>query len=291
MYAITGISGRVGGTLARTLLANGQRVRAVLRDPRKGEKWAALGCEIAVAAMHDASALTAAFTGATAAFVLPPPFFDPAPGYAEMRRVVDAVAAALRRAGPDRVLCLSTIGAQSKQDNLLTQLSMVEAALSALPMPVTFLRPGWYLENAAWDLPSARESRLIQSFLVPLEKPVPMVSTGDVGRVAAELIQSEKPERAIVELEGPRRVSPNDLAAEFARALSSTVRAVAVPRNTWEALFRSQGMKNPVPRMRMLDGFNDGWIDFAGTATNTIKGRIDVREVVDALVNGSEEDR
>jgi nucleoside-diphosphate-sugar epimerase len=32
MYAITGITGKVGGELARTLLAAGQPVRAVVRD-------------------------------------------------------------------------------------------------------------------------------------------------------------------------------------------------------------------------------------------------------------------
>ena len=31
MYAITGITGKVGGTLARTLLADGRPVRAVVR--------------------------------------------------------------------------------------------------------------------------------------------------------------------------------------------------------------------------------------------------------------------
>jgi uncharacterized protein YbjT (DUF2867 family) len=286
MYAITGTSGKVGGTLARTLLAQGRRVRAVLRDPGKGEEWAALGCEIAVARMEDAAALTAAFSGVTAAFVLPPPYFDPAPGYPEMRRVVDAVAEALRRARPDRALCLSTIGAQATQDTLLTQLSLVEEGLSTLPLQVTFLRPGWYLENVSWDLPTARESGVIQSFLVPLDRSIPMVSARDVGRVAAQLIQEEKPDRAIVELEGPRRVSPNDLAAAFARALRKPVRAQAAPRNTWEALFRSQGMKNPIPRIRMLDGFNEGWIDFAGAAPNTIKGRIDVDEVIGTLMYG-----
>ena len=29
---------------------------------------------------------------------------------------------------------------------------------------------------------------------------------------------------------------------------------------TWESLFESQGMKNPTPRIRMLDGFNEGRI-------------------------------
>jgi NAD(P)H dehydrogenase (quinone) len=35
-----------------------------------------------------------------------------------------------------------------------------------------------------------------------------------------------------------------------------------VPRETWEQLFRSEGMKHPISRMRMVDGFNEGWIDF-----------------------------
>jgi hypothetical protein len=43
-------------------------------------------------------------------------------------------------------------------------------------------------------------------------------------------------------------------------------------------------MKNPIPRMRMLDGFNEGWIDFAGAAVNTIKGSIDVDELIGAAV-------
>lgn len=284
MYAITGISGKVGGTLARTLLAQDQRVRAVLRDPGKGEEWAARGCEVAVARMEDAAALTAAFTGATAVFILPPPFFDPALGYPEIQRVIAAVAEALRRARPNHVVCVSTIGAQATQDNLLTQLSMVESRLSTLPMRVTFLRPGWYLENASWDLATASELGVIQSFLAPVDRPIPMVSTIDVGRMAAQLIQEEVPDRAIVEMEGPRRVSPNDLAAAFARALRRPVRPEVVPRGTWEKLFRSQGMKNPMPRMRMLDGFNEGWIDFAGAAGNTIKGSIDVDELIGAAV-------
>jgi hypothetical protein len=36
----------------------------------------------------------------------------------------------------------------------------------------------------------------------------------------------------------------------------------AVPRETWESLFVAQGMKNLAPRIQMLDGFNEGWIEF-----------------------------
>ncbi|HMG50166.1 MAG TPA: NmrA family NAD(P)-binding protein, partial [Inquilinus sp.] len=66
MYAITGITGKVGGALARSLLAAGQPVRAIVRDAAKAAAWAALGCELAVADMEDRAVLTAAFIGATA---------------------------------------------------------------------------------------------------------------------------------------------------------------------------------------------------------------------------------
>src|SRR5207244_13335277 len=52
------------------------------------------------------------------------------------------------------------------------------------------------------------------------------------------------------------------IAATFADLLGIPVRMEAVPRDTWEPMFKSQGMKNPTPRIRMLDGFNEGWIEF-----------------------------
>jgi uncharacterized protein YbjT (DUF2867 family) len=286
-YAITGITGNVGAELGRTLLAEGASVRAVMRDERKRKQWAALGCGVAIADMEDAVALTAAFAGAEGVFILPPSEFDPQPGYPEARKVIDAVLAAVKTAQPRKVLCLSTIGADAVHDNLLSQRTMMEQALLSLPIPVTFLRPGWFLENASWDVASAREAGVIHSFLTPLNKHFPMVSARDVGRTAAKLIQEHWSGKRVVELEGPRRVSPNDLASAFARALGTPVRAEIVPRESWEDLFRSQGMRNPGPRMRMLDGFNEGWIDFYENGPNALKGVVTVEEVVASLVRSS----
>lgn len=284
MYAITGITGKVGGTLAKALLDAGQPVRAVVRDAAKGATWAARGCDVALADMADAAALTAAFTGAEAVFILPPNEFDPAPGYPEARRGAATIREALLAARPGRVLCLSTIGADAAQDNLLSQRTLLEQALGDLPMPVTFLRPGWFIDNAAWDVASARDEGVIRSFLQPLDKRYPMVASKDVGLTAADLIQETWTGRRMVELEGPARVSPNDLAAAFAKALGWPVRAEAVPHDTWDALFRAQGARNPLPRIRMLDGFNEGWIDFPEGGKHTRKGMISAKTVIADLV-------
>jgi uncharacterized protein YbjT (DUF2867 family) len=284
MYAITGITGKVGGALARTLLANGQPVRAVVRDASRAALWQQAGCDVAVAQMEDESALAAAFQGATGVFVLPPSEFDPSPDFPEAKAVINAVSNALCRAKPEKVVCLSTIGAHATESNLLTQRTLMEQALSQLPIPITFLRPGWFLENSAWDVASARDSGVVGSFLQPLDRAVPMVATEDVGSLAATLLQQTWTGVRFVELEGPRRVSPNDIAAAFARVLGHPVRAEVVDRAQWEPLFVSQGMRYPMPRIRMLDGFNQGWICFEGSPKEVVRGQVDLDAVIRTLV-------
>ncbi|MGJ7524129.1 NmrA family NAD(P)-binding protein [Variovorax sp. GB1P17] len=284
MYAITGITGQVGGAAARALLAAGQPVRAVVRDAAKGRAWSDLGCEIAVAEMEDAQALTRAFTGATGVFVLPPSNFDPEPGFPEARVVISAVHQALAAARPARVVCLSTVGAQATQSNLLSQRTLMEEALATLPLPVTFLRPAWFLENLSWDIAQAREAGVLSSFLQPLDRAVPMVATADVGAVAAALLMQREAPPRIVELEGPERLSQHGIADALSKALGRPVHAQAVPRETWGALFRAQGTRDPMPRIQMLDGFNEGWICFEGDDASVRKGNVGVAEVLRALV-------
>ena len=283
MFAITGITGQVGGAVARTLIDNGQRVRAVVRDAAKGAAWARKGCEVAVADLDDAAALKKAFAGVEGVFFVLPPVFDPSPDFGEARRVIAAVREALDAVRPAKVVSLSTIGAQASQPNLLRQHTLQEESLGSLPLPITFLRAAWFMENAAWDVAPARATGVIPSFLHPLDKPVAMVATEDVGRVAAELLQETWQGKRVVELEGAR-LAPNDVAAAFSRVLDREVRMDVVPRATWEALFKSQGMKNPEPRAQMLDGFNEGWIAFEGDASSIRKGTVSLDTVLQALV-------
>jgi len=284
MYAITGITGKVGGATARALLSTGRRVRAVVRDAEKARRWSDLGCEVVLAEMEDAGALTRAFAHVTGAFILPPPVFDPRPGFPEAKAVISAVRDALVAAHPARVVCLSTIGAQALQSNLLTQRTLMEDALSKLPLPVTFLRPAWFMENLSWDVPQARDQGVLSSFLQPLDRAMPMVATADVGRVAAELLLEDWTGTRVVELEGPERVSQDAIAAELSKTLHRPVRAEAVPREKWGSIFRAQGMRDPIPRIQMLDGFNEGWIRFEGGGAGLLKGKVTLAEVVRKLV-------
>jgi uncharacterized protein YbjT (DUF2867 family) len=284
MFAVTGITGNVGGEVARNLLAAGQPVRGVVRETRKGETWATRGCNIVEADINDAAGLTEAFKGAAGVFVLVPPNFDPSPDFREARAVAAVLRSAIDAARPGRVVYLSTIGAQATRSNLLTQHSIIEQVLGELSIPICFLRPAWFMENSSWDVAPAAKDGVFPSFLQPLDKPVPMVATADIGRVAAELIQTEWSGLRVVELEGPHRVTPEEIAATFADLLGRPVRTDAVPRETWESLFQSQGMKNPAPRIQMLDGFNEGWIEFESGEAGSRKGEVELRTVLQQLI-------
>jgi uncharacterized protein YbjT (DUF2867 family) len=125
MYAVTGITGKVGAAVARSLLSADQHVRAVVRDRSKGAAWAELGCEVAVADFADAGALTKAFEGTEGVFAMLPPVFDPAPGFPEARGFIASMYTALAAAKPTKVVALSTIGADAPHPNLLNALGLI----------------------------------------------------------------------------------------------------------------------------------------------------------------------
>jgi uncharacterized protein YbjT (DUF2867 family) len=166
--------------------------------------------------------------------------------------------------------------------NLLNNSKITEEGLRTMRVPVAFLRAAWFMENASWDVEAAKAG-VVPSFLQPVDHPIPMVATADVGRTAADLLRESWTGQRIVELEGPRRYSANDVAAAFAEAVGHSVRMEPVPRDTWEALFRSQGMKHPMPRIRMIDGFNEGWIDFEGGGAEHRTGGIPLEPVLKDL--------
>ncbi len=188
--------------------------------------------------------------------------------------------------GPERVVYLSTIGAQAREGRTCSRnTGIIEKELGELAIPITFSAGRtWFMENSLRDVAPARERRVIPSFLQPVGRPVPMVATADIGRVAAEVLQTAWNGRRVMELEGPRRVTPDEIAAIFAELLGHPVRTEVVSRETWEPLFRSQGMKNPEPRIRMLDGFNEGWIEFEGGESGSRRGNIGIGAVLKALI-------
>lgn len=264
MFAVMGVTGRVGGVVARILLAAGKDVRAVVRSTAKGIDWERQGCEVAVGQLTDTRALATSFSGTEGVFIVVPEGLDSAVDYAESRQVIVAIREALLQSLPDKVVCLSSIGAHVRRPSLLRPLGIMEEQLSDLPMPVAFVRAAWLMENAMSDLNVALAGETLKSYLRPLDRPIPMVASADIGSMAAAILQQNWDGRRIVEIEGPRAFSPRDVADAIERFLGTSMPMVEALRCNWEEEFRALGVRNPVARAQMMDGFNEGWLTFEG---------------------------
>ena len=142
MYAVVGASGNTGSATAGALIETGAAVRAVVRDPAKGESWKARGAEVAVADLEDVSSLTRAFEGVDAAYVLNPPAYTLPDLFARAETVAANIAQAVRSARLPRLVVLSSIGAHlaSGTGNIRTN-GILERVLGRLECPGDFPAP------------------------------------------------------------------------------------------------------------------------------------------------------
>jgi NAD(P)H dehydrogenase (quinone) len=284
MFAVMGITGNVGGALANTLLQHGKKVRGIVRDDSKAQVWKDKGIEVVTANYDDR--LIAAFTDVEGVFCMIPPDLLPAPGFPDSIARNGAIKKAVLAAKPPRAVFLSSIGGDKTSGlGIVTPAHLLEEELSSTGVPSAFLRPGSFMENILHSIPAARTTGMYFSFYQPLERPNPLVATGDVGRIGAETLLQGWQGNRFIEISGPTYYSPNDVAAALEKALDRPVTAVAVPRETWIDTLAQHGM--PADRsgayIEMTDSFNSRWIDFGVPGTEHVKGAIDLVTAVKLL--------
>ena len=111
MYVITGATGNTGSVVTERLLAQGEKVRVVGRDPQRLEQFTQKGAESFIADATDAGALTTAFTGAKAVYAMIPPNIASPDVRAYEESVSDALGSAIEKNGIKYAVVLSSVGA------------------------------------------------------------------------------------------------------------------------------------------------------------------------------------
>ena len=228
-YAVAGVTGHVGGVVAQTLLDQGRKVRVLVRETSKGERWRKRGAEVAVADLGNAHDLAGCLRGAEAAYLMLPPMPPATIGVrGRAKKMLDAMVQAVGGTDLKHVVFLSSQGAQHADGTgVVVLLHDAEQEFRTLKTPVTFLRPTYFVENWFRALPDAKEG-LLESFF-PLDFRHPHVATHDVGKVVAELVLEHPKAHRVVELAGPEEASSTEVAAMLSRLLGSEVEPVEEP--------------------------------------------------------------
>jgi uncharacterized protein YbjT (DUF2867 family) len=169
--------------------------------------------------LDDGAALRKAFEGASGAYLMMP--FDlAAPDlHARERQLCAQVADAVRGAGLQRVVVLSGLSADLKRGSSLGA-ALLEDAVASLGIPeLVFLRAGWIMENFAKGLnfPAQADRGVFATPFQP-HRPLPMVSAGDVGHCAAELLLANQAGERVQELLGARSYTMTQATTVMAQA-------------------------------------------------------------------------
>ena len=263
MYVVLGATGNTGSVIANALLLKGERVRVVGRDASRLERFVRKGAEAFTANVTDAAAITKAFTGARAAYLMLPPNLASQDYRADQERESDAVAKAVKDSSLRYAVHLSSYGAQSPEGTgPIAGLHSSEQKLNAITgLNVLHLRAGYFMENNLAAIGMIQAMGIFGHALTPDLKH-PMIATRDIGDYAAQrILKLDFSGKQSRELLGERDISMNEATGVIARGIGKPdLRYVQFPYEQVQQVLEQMGIppKTAGQFIEMYKAINEG---------------------------------
>ena len=285
MFVVLGATGNTGSAVVETLLNQKQSVRIVVRSADKGAGWKAKGADVAVASLDDVPALTKAFEGATGLYLMVPPNYGATAWLSDQQARMDRAAEAVKKSAVSHVVYLSSIGGQLPSGTgPIRAVHYGEGKLEGATKHLTILRPPYFMENWAPVIGAAKAQGDLPTFIAPPVK-IPMISTNDIGRIAAEQLMVGGRGKQIVELAGPEEYSPNEVAAALGQLLGKPVTAQHAPLSAVVPTFKSFGLSDEAAKLfeEMYTAFSKGAVGYEFPA-KLVRGTVTLSEALRGMV-------
>jgi len=287
VFAVLGANGRVGRAVCKNLLALGQGARAVCRNPPSDDP----GVTFASADVTSRDQLAFALEGVTGAFVMCPRAEACPDSVRFAERISENITWALKSAGVQQVVALSSIGAHlSSGLGSLQTARVLEQALSTHEGYVTTVRSAWFIENWRGMAKAAAAKGILPSVFEPLEKRLPQVCVDDVGLCVARSLMNSPINSSIIEFEGPTRYSPRCIADAFEQVLGHEVEPMHLDEAQQAKILSMRGFspRNVELELETVHGFNSGHIVFEGGHVSE-HGATDAEDFAAALIESHAE--
>lgn len=287
MYTVLGARGNIGSVITKMLLEKGEKIRVFGRHAGRLQAFVQKGAEAVVGDVGDSAALTKAFTGARAAFLMVPPGLKSPDYRADQERASEAISTAAKKAGLQYAVSLSSVGANAPaRTGPILGLHHLEKKLNAVErLNVLHLRPAYFFENL---LPGISMIQMMGIFGGPLKRDlkIPMIATRDIAAYAAErLLKLDFSGKQTQDLLGERNLSMGEVVAIMVKALGKPdLRYVQFPYDEVEKVLIQSGTppKTATLFTEMFRAFNEGVVKptEARSAKNTTTTSIEsfVRE-------------
>lgn len=238
---VTGATGKTGAATASQLLEQGFPVRALVhREDARSQRLRRAGADVVVGSLEDFVDVSRAMVGVQRAYFCPPL----ASG---MLRKASLFAAAAHDAQLEVVVALSQWLVDATHPALhATEKWLADRVFRWIPgVDVVTVNPGWFADNYMAALEPIAQLGLLAMPLgqglnaPPSNEDIARVITGALTRPAAHIGKSYRPT-------GPRLLSPEDIAAAFARVLGRPVRYRNAPIRLFLKVARSLGLSEYV---------------------------------------------
>lgn len=234
MNVILGATGQVGSSIAKHLTKNNESVKAVIRNPDKADDLKSKGVQVEIADYFDLEALQASVKGGELIFVLTPENGQSEDVLGDTRLLLKNYQKAIQSSGINKIVGLSSIGAQHESGTGNLQMShMLENAFTDMNLPQVFVRPAYYFSNWLPYLPVVKQQGVLPSFF-PVDQKIPMISPQDVAGFIAEKIANGIEGTKIYEIVGPKPLSTKDVAEVYGEILGQEVKAQQIPKEQWK---------------------------------------------------------
>jgi uncharacterized protein YbjT (DUF2867 family) len=235
---VTGATGNVGAEAVQALVAAGEPVRALVRDPSTARLPA--GVEAGLGDLDRPASLAHALEGVSGVFLLP--------GYQDMPGLI----AAIRAAGVARIVLLSgTSAASGDERNAVTAYMLrSEAALRDFDGAWTILRAYGLMSNTLRWIDQLQAGDEVREPFATV--PVAMVDPADIGEVAARALTSDAYAGETLSLSGVGAIVAADRVRILGAALGRPLRLHAL----------SAGEAREQLSAAMPDEYVDAFFDF-----------------------------
>lgn len=206
MILVTGATGTIGRGVVDLLLAQGEKVRALTRDPARSELPAEV--DVVRGEPSDYESLVTALDGIESAFLV-------------VHGDAEALARALRHSQTGKVVLVSSMTAATRPELAYAQHLRANEQLvrSALPT-TTILHPGQFASNALWWQPMIAAGVVRAPFG---DVAIPVIDPIDIAAVAATTLLGDGHAGATYALSGPELLSPRQKLEQIAQALRRTL--------------------------------------------------------------------
>jgi uncharacterized protein YbjT (DUF2867 family) len=223
MIVVTGATGQIGSEVVRQLAAKGEKVRALIRDPKKAIHLSDPNVMFVQGDFLDPKSLDDAFKGAQKLFLLT----NAEPDQVKMQH--NAIEAA-KRAGIQHVVKLSALGASKDAPVSLGRWHyQTEEELKKSGMKWTILQPHFFMQNLGMMAGSIKAQGTIYA---PLKDgKVAMVDTRDIAAVAARVLTEPGHEGQTYVVTGGEALSYHDVAKHLSEATGKPVKYVDIPQD------------------------------------------------------------